>query len=72
LTSQVTLVFVVPFTVAAKFIMLPGAIVAAVGEIVILVTGLIDTLIAAVFDGSATAVAAMVTCAGDGAMAGAV
>ena len=72
LTSQVTPVLVVPFTMPAKFMVLPGAIVAAVGEIVILTTGLIDTLIAAVFDGSAKEVAMIVTCAGNGAMAGAV
>jgi hypothetical protein len=75
LTSQLTLVSDAPLTVPVKFMVLPGATVAAVGEIVILTTVLaVVMLIVAVADlvGSAMLVAVSNTKSGEGRVCGAV
>src|SRR5665213_3272532 len=61
LTSQLTAVFNVPVTVAVNAMLLPSATTATLGEIVTVTAGLMDTVREAVFDGSATAVAVIVT-----------
>ena len=70
-TSQVTLVWLVPATIAEKSVTPLRGTLTAVGEMVMLIAVLICRVIDANFDGSAAGVAVIVTLFGDGAIGGA-
>ena len=72
LTSQVTAWFVVPPTLAVNDCVFSSSTLAGEGVIKTIMTELIVTFTEAVFDGSATLVAVMVTVLGEGATRGAV